>query len=57
MKAKARKILEQSKLTYEKEKAQLDLMRVRRLKELEIRKAKEIGDIESGKFKQYVDCL
>lgn len=55
--AKARKILEQAKLTYEKEKLQLDLDRMRRLKELEIRKAKEIGEIESGKLKKYVDAL
>lgn len=32
-------------------------MRLRRLKELEIKKAKELGDLESGKLKQYVDCL
>ena len=32
-------------------------MRMRRLKELEIRKAKELGDLESGKLKQYVDCM
>jgi major vault protein len=44
-------------LHYEKEKAQLDLMRIRKLKELEIRKAKEIGEIESSKFKKYVECL
>lgn len=27
------------------------------MKELEIKKAKELGELESGKFKQYVDCL
>lgn len=32
-------------------------MRVKRLKELEIRKAKDLGEIEGGKFKQYVECL
>ncbi len=32
-------------------------MRIRKLKELEIRKAKEIGEIESSKFKKYVECL
>ena len=57
LKAKARKILEQSKLTYEKDKARLDLERMKKLKEIEIRKAKDNGDIESGKFKQYVDCI
>ena len=41
LQAKARKILEQSKLTFEKEKTQLELMRMRKLKELEIKKAKE----------------
>ena len=30
---------------------------MRKLKELEIRKAKELGDLDSGKLKQYVDCL
>jgi major vault protein len=57
LKAKARKILEQSKLSYEKEKAQLDLMRVRKLKDIEIRKAKELGDLDSNKFKQFVECI
>jgi major vault protein len=57
LQAKARKILEQSKLTFEKEKTQLELMRMRKLKELEIKKAKEIGDMDSGKLKQYVECL
>jgi major vault protein len=57
LQAKARKILEQSKLTFEKEKTQLELMRMRKLKELEIRKAKDIGDMDSGKLKQYVECL
>jgi len=27
------------------------------MKELEIKKAKELGEVDSGKFKQYVDCL
>lgn len=35
----------------------MDLWRMRRLKELEIHRAKELGDLESGKLKQYVDCL
>lgn len=30
---------------------------MKKLKELEIRKAKELGEIESNKFKQYVECL
>lgn len=30
---------------------------MRRLKELEITRARELGDLESGKLKQYVDCL
>lgn len=57
LKAKARKILETSKLNFEKEKAALDLERVRKLKELEIRKSKELGAVDAGKFKQYVECL
>ena len=57
MKAKAQKIQQQSQLIYEKEKGMLELTRSRRLKELEIKKAKELGDIEGGKLKQYVECL
>jgi hypothetical protein len=57
LQAKARKIIEGSKLTYEKEKTQLELKRMRKMKELEIRKAKELGDIESGKLKKYVEVL
>jgi major vault protein len=30
---------------------------VKKLKELEIRKAKELGEVDGSKFKQYVDCL
>lgn len=57
LQAKARKIIEGSKLSYEKEKTSLELTRMRRLKELEIKKAKELGDIESGKLKRYVEVL
>lgn len=30
---------------------------MRKIKELEIKKAKELGDIESSKLKRYVDVL
>jgi major vault protein len=30
---------------------------LRKIKELEIRKAKELGDVESGKLKRFVDAL
>jgi len=53
LQAKARKILEQSKLTFEKEKTQLELMRMRKLKELEIKKAKEIEVKRDGYLEQY----
>ena len=33
------------------------MSRLRKIKELEIKKAKELGDIESSKLKRYVDVL
>ncbi len=57
LKAKARKILEQSKLRYEKEKALMELDRTKRVKDIEIKKAQVLGEIEGNKVKQYVECL
>jgi len=57
LKAKATKILEQSKLTYEKDRTHMEIDRQRRLKQLEIKKAQALGDLESGKLKQFVDAL
>lgn len=33
------------------------MTRMRALKEIEIKKTKELGDIENSKFKHFVDCL
>ena len=35
----------------------MEIDRQRRLKQLEIKKAQALGDLESGKLKQFVDAL
>ena len=49
--------MENAEIQYLQEKHALELMKATKLKELEIRRTKELGDIESGKLAAMVEAI
>lgn len=57
MKAEARKINENAEIAYKKQKQDAELEKDKRARELEIKRAQEFSNLESGKFQKVVDAI